>query len=258
MKALTERLVILLFLAAGAANLAAQEASPPPDSRLLPAVEAFFNGREAEASRMMEELRSQTGSSTWEDRLLQGRISLWLGRIELARGRKDKAEELLLDAAEKAATLQQGRETAGKSGKEASQVYCLEADARAEIMLIKGVAFIIRNAGKVQELAEKALELDPENPAAGVIFAQGKINAPRLFGGNRNEGLERLNRIWNRRPGGNSQPVLSKPHAFLVSIALGDALAEKEPEKAGEFYREALAWYPGSTIGRERLERLKK
>jgi tetratricopeptide (TPR) repeat protein len=217
----------------------------------------FINGRYDASTAVLDRLLSVQASDkvTSEMLLIKGSASLWKGRIALALDDEDDAESLLLSAIEAAEML---REDDG-SGEETILMssYLLEAEARAELMLFKGVAVIIKNGPLVQELAEKTLEIDPLNPEALVIYAQGRINAPRLFGGNKKEGIRVLEDLWLRRPGGRGEPEMTVPQAYRVAVSLGETMVESDSEAADRYFRSALILAPGSPRAREGLESLR-
>ena len=217
----------------------------------------FINGRYDAATAVVDRLLSDRASEgrTWATLIKNGNANLWKGRIALELGDEAGAERFLLAAIE-AAGMMREEEGRGEDPIRMSS-YLLEAEARAELMLFKGVGVIIKNGPLVQELAEKTLEIDPMNPEALVIYAQGRINAPRLFGGNRKEGIQVLEDLWSRRPGGRGAPEMTIPQAYRVAVSLGDTMAESDSEEAEQYFRSALILAPGSPRAREGLESLK-
>jgi len=213
----------------------------------------FINGRYGASEEALNRLYAGAGEGSPEAALFKGIAALWKGRIALERADESGAEIFLLEAA---AAAENFRKADGPGDTLLARAYLLEAEARAEIMLFKGVGFIIKNGSLVQELAEKTLELDPDNPEALVIYAQGRINAPRLFGGNRKEGLEVLERLWQRRPGGREGPEMSIQQAYRVAVSLGETLAKSNPREAAGYFRAALSLAPDSPRARAGLENL--
>ena len=69
---------------------------------------------------------------------------------------------------------------------------------RSRLMVYRGVGYIIANSGAINDLALKALQLEPANVVARLIVAYGKINAPALFGGNPELGIGMLNQLNTR------------------------------------------------------------
>ena len=203
-----------------------------PQDPLQPGIDAFLKGDIGEAAEFFRSAETVFSG----DPMISGRVSLWKGRILLEEGDEYGAEELLKKAAAAGEELAVSLEEGGGRKSETAEAYRLQADALAEIMLFKGVPYMIKNGGRVQELAEKALELDGDNPVAGIIFAQGRINAPRIFGGNSKEGIGILRELAGRRD-------LPEYQMYRILTALADASADKDPEGAEEFLRKAEAIY---------------
>ncbi len=214
----------------------------------------FINGRYEASEAVLNRLSARTAESEADAALRDGLVSLWKGRIALARDDEKSAEVLLLGAAAAGEALR--NDDGFAQGPFLSKAFLLEAEARAEVMLFKGVSFIIKNGSLVQELAEETLSLDPDNPEALVIYAQGRINAPRLFGGNKREGIQILEELWNRRPGGPAGLEISVPQAYRAAISLGETLSESDPPEAARYFRAALALAPESSRARDGLNAL--
>jgi hypothetical protein len=162
--------------------------------------------------------------------------TLYLNGIsEIGFGDEKKGEFYLKEAVRAASTLRSALP---------EQSYCLEAEARAQIMLIKGIPYIITNGGKVQKLAELALEINPDNAIAKLIVARSKINVPGLFGGAPKKGIEMLEEVLDQADG---NPVLSSHERFRYFLALGRGYEKiKEKEKARTAYENARVLYPGN------------
>ncbi|MBI9097922.1 MAG: hypothetical protein JEY91_05570 [Spirochaetaceae bacterium] len=131
-----------------------------------------------------------------------------------------------------------------------SEGWRLISDAGSFIMLQKGVGYIISHSSDVQKQAEKALELDSTNARAALIVAQGLMNAPRLFGGNKEKGIEMLIDL-------SRSDNLSDEDRYFILSALGDAfVAIGRTDDAIRNYRMMLSLYPGSTFIQGKLENL--
>ena len=142
---------------------------------------------------------------------------------EVQNRNNEKAEEYFSQAVRLADALEERQDF--------ERSYTLEADARAQIMRLKGVAYIIRNQGKVRNLAEKALEINPENPAARLLLAQGAINAPRIFGGAPERAVEVLSAAL-------FHTAMSPRERFWSLLTLGSAYVKlKDNTRAEEIYR---------------------
>ena len=164
-----------------------------------------------------------------------GRIAAEMGEINQARILFDAAEQLLKDAA-----------TEGES----AAIYALWADTKAQILLIRGISYVIRNSGKIRRLAQTALEIDPDNALARLVIARGKINAPRLFGGSVPKGIEMVRSVLDL-------DGLEPFELFLAHYSLAVA-SEKEGEfvLAADHLSEALELYPKNPDGLDLLDRL--
>lgn len=172
----------------------------------------------------------------------QSRILLAIGTIYFQDGKSDlslAALEASRDLAERALEMDNF-----------SEGWRIFSDAGSFIMLQKGVGYIIANSSKVQEDAEKALDLNPDNARASLIVAQGLVNAPRLFGGNKKKGLEVLESLLKRRD-------LDREDSYFIEMALGDAYetAGKE-DMARKTFESVLNTYPRNGWAQKRLEDL--
>lgn len=124
--------------------------------------------------------------------------------------------------------------------KESSEGWRIIADSGSYIMLQKGLGYIIKNSSKVQDYALKALELDNLNSRASLIDAQGLINAPKVFGGNKKKGISILEEQRKRDD-------LNREDRFFIEMALTQAYkGNKNPEAALEAINRALQIFPGN------------
>lgn len=173
----------------------------------------------------------------------------WLSTIKLMIGfvhfiNEDVDESLLF--------LEDAKELAEESLKSGgfSDGWRVLSEAGSYIMLQKGVGYIIANSGKVQEQAEKSLELDPLNSRAALIVAQGMLNAPAIFGGNKKKGIEQLESLSMR----NS---LSFEDRYFIMMALSDAYINlKRNNDAIRNYRMMLSIYPDNSYIKKKMEEL--
>jgi tetratricopeptide (TPR) repeat protein len=124
------------------------------------------------------------------------------------------------------------------STKESSEAWGLLAESGSYIMLQKGISYIISNSPKVKEYGEKAIALNPNNYRAIVIDAQGLINAPRIFGGDKKRGLENLRKL--------TEKPMEKQDKFFVLMALSQSLVQdkKTLDEGIKYAKEALKLYP--------------
>ena len=168
--------------------------------------------------------------------LLRGQILFQLEQPEESIIELEKSKVLAMDAME---------------FEETDDLWRIISDAGSIIMLQKGVGYIIANSGKVQEQAEKALEMNPDNARAGLIVAQGLMNAPALFGGNKRKGLEQLQMLSKRTD-------LSEEDRYFIMMSLSDAyILMKKNNDAIRNYRMILAFYPGNGLALSRMNDIK-
>lgn len=173
----------------------------------------------------------------------------WFSKIHLMKGfiwlRAGEEEKSITE-------LENSREMATKSMEfsEYSEGWRLLSEAGSYIMLQKGVGYIIANSGKIQEQAEKSLLIDPQNNRAAFIVAQGLMNAPRLFGGDKKKGLEELERL-------SKNFELGDESRYFIMTALSDAyVALERNDDAIRNYRMLLSQFPGSTYLEEKLREI--
>lgn len=134
--------------------------------------------------------------------------------------------------------------------KETSDSWRILADAGSYIMLQKGLTYIISHSKDVADQAEKALKLDSFNARASLIDAQGLLNAPRFFGGNKKKGLSILTDLSDREN-------ISQTELFYVLTALTDHHEkEEEWEQALSYCSKALMIFPENRKTGEKLKKL--
>jgi len=166
-------------------------------------------------------------------------IFYWKSKIVNLQGiqayrqnKKQEADVLFTESAKLA-------ESANKIG-EFSEGYGMMSEAKTQLMLLRGVLYIIQEGANTEALADKALSLDATNVRALIIKAYGRINAPAIFGGDPKKGIALLNTFI-------SKSDLSKSEAFLLhyGIALGQIkLGESKSARASIL--KALEIYPNN------------
>lgn len=164
-----------------------------------------------------------------------------LGRVALLRGtwfnildEKRRAVDVLEEAlrrAERALELE-----------EFSEGYRLLSDAHSQMMLARGVIYMIRHGDEARSAAFHALELDPSNPRAHISVAGFYLNAPPVAGGDLERGIEVLRSGVRLEEAGESE-------RFLMYLWLSDAHEELgNPGAARRYRQEARAIFPGSPL----------
>lgn len=127
---------------------------------------------------------------------------------------------------------------------ERSDYYRVLSESGSYLMLQKGIRYIIKNSKEVQSYSEKALELDSTNIKAEMIIANGLINAPKIFGGDLNKGVEILERLTN-------VSTITKEEKFNAFLALARVT------KSESYALKALAIYPNNKRAKDLLNSLK-
>ncbi|MBT3273354.1 MAG: hypothetical protein HN368_09380 [Spirochaetales bacterium] len=167
----------------------------------------------------------------------RGRVSLLRGMAHIESGNHDDAERYLDEAVEIAEEMIAGLDT--------ERGTCLKADAKGRILIIRGLPYKISHAGEVLKLAEIVLEINPENVRALLLVALRRVNAPKIFGGNPETGIEILERILSRP---DIDETVSRQDQFWCLLALGEANAKAgRNNHARTHYQNALFMYPGNS-----------
>jgi hypothetical protein len=166
-------------------------------------------------------------------------ISYMTGLAELRAGNKRRAERALVDADRIVSNLE--------IRDSRSDLLRLNSEIRAQLMLVKGLFYIISHAASVEQMALAALEIDPRDVIAAVVVAQGRVNAPPAFGGNFEEGMSMLEELISRDD-------LTPSDEFVVLTAL--VTAEQiggNNQSARRYARRALELFPRNPEMRDTL-----
>lgn len=130
--------------------------------------------------------------------------------------------------------------TYAKEIRETSDSWSVMAYAGSLIMIQKGVAYIISNSGKVNDHAKNSLSLDKNNIRGAIVFAQGLINAPMIFGGNKKEGIRVLENLLKKRE-------ISKEYSYIIYMIMAELYQKQNKiDKSLENCRYALIVYPNN------------
>lgn len=122
--------------------------------------------------------------------------------------------------------------------KETSDSWSVMAYAGSLIMIQKGITYIISNSGKVNDDAKKSLSLDKNNIRGAIVFAQGLINAPLIFGGNKKEGIRVLENLLKKRE-------INKEFSYTIYMILAELYQKQNKiNKALKNCRYAVLIYP--------------
>ncbi len=198
--------------------------------------ESFF-----EEINNLDEILEQEVSG-WENLYWQARLSLLRGQIYYEwDDKKQSIRELKTcrELAEEAISIQEN-----------SDSWRIMSEASSLIMLQKGMGYIILNFSKSRDQAEQAIELDPQNARASLVFAQFLSNAPSIAGGNIDEGIEMLQNLSYRSD-------LINEDRFFILLTLSKVLQkDKQIDAAINACREALIIFPGNLKGQNLLRSL--
>ena len=226
-------LIFLLCLAYGAIGDAPAPISIPDiidEGRNL-----YFNGEYTSASQLFTEMPDAPIFYHAVAEHFLGRIARDMGDFKRARVRLEVSEKLLSMAVAESAT---------------AEIYALWADTKSQLLLVRGISYVIRNSGKIRALAQLSLEIDPNNALATLVIARGKINAPRIFGGSVTQGVDLINSVLE-------MDHLRRFELFLAHHGLAVAF-EKEDQinLAATQISLALDLYPENPDALELLERI--
>jgi tetratricopeptide (TPR) repeat protein len=163
----------------------------------------------------------------------QAQVAYLYGFVEQGEERSKEAERRFTEGYELAESA--------LSCSEFSDGYRLLADTQAQLLMFNGMLYKMNFGPKVRELAEKALELDPDNTKAWLTLALYYKNAPAIAGGNEKTALEILHEIEKRS-------VLEPLDRFSVNMWLGISYAEnKNGLLARKYISQAQEIFPGNT-----------
>ena len=204
---------------------------------IVQALNASMNGEMEKAAQLMRRV------GNIQEPYWQARAAIMYGILAEATGNLEEAERQYTMAGDIA------RSALGLS--ETADGYAISSEAASRLMLIKGIAYIIRNAPVAERYAKKALEIDPANITAKLVFAQGKVNAPRLFGGDVDLGIEVLEDVLR----GETEPS----QRFTAYYALSLAWEKKRAaDKAVKMIENALGIFPANPEALAQKARLQK
>lgn len=209
----------------------------------------FSNNRESLDSEVNIWLNSEISNKEFIERIdklkskdnyLKALVDLYAGLAYLYEDDKENSLKRLTASQRFAKEEIKKRET--------SDLWRIVSEAGSYIMLQKGVSYIIRNSAKVNEDALKSIELNGNNNRAKLIVAQGYLNAPKLFGGDRKKGIELLKEVLE-------SPEINKEDKYFTLITLAGAFKGKKQELY--YLNEGLKIYPKNSRTLSKIEGLK-
>lgn len=164
----------------------------------------------------------------------------YLAQIEIQRGR------MVLQTEKKRARarpyFEKAMDFAQKSVDEriGSDSLRVLASAATAWMLTKGLPGIIKMAPDVKEWSDQAVAMDSQNAKAIILSAQGKINAPKIAGGNPEVAVSRLQALLQRED-------LTDVERFGALLTLSLAYSKlRKKDEAKQFCKEASFIFPNS------------
>jgi len=196
-------------------------------------------------SRLNElEVNLEQKSSDWESVYWKSRLSLIKGQILYEQGKKRASIRELQKCLSLAEESNQENER--------SDTWRTMSEANSLLMIQKGILYIIANFSLPQDQANRALELDPDNARASLVTAQFLSNAPAIAGGNLEEGLALLKRLYERDD-------LSGEDRFAVLQSLSEIYIDNDRMRDARIYcRLALNLYPGNIRCNELLSEIEE
>jgi tetratricopeptide (TPR) repeat protein len=191
----------------------------------------------------------QAKEAARESGLTRQEKDYWLSRIEYLMGR---AEQNLEHKKKAAAYYEEALEYIEEALEVApfSEGFRMKSEIISQMCMVKGVGFIISQGPKVTPLAEKALELNPENGKAIILIASSKVYPPPIYGGNPEKGIELMQKA-------NRMPDIEKDDLFNIYSGLGVAYEKLgDDEKAAYWLEKALDIYPDNVYANEEYEKI--
>jgi tetratricopeptide (TPR) repeat protein len=168
-----------------------------------------------------------------------GERSYWTARVELARAtRYNQLGEKR--AAERAAQRGLDEIEAALEGGDFSEGLRVLSDLHAQMMMAKGMFYMIRNGNAARDAAMEALEREPRNIKAQITVAGFLLNAPPMAGGDTAQGRMVLERALAQEPASANDRFLILGWLAQASHAMDDL------DAAEQYFAEALAIYPES------------
>ena len=174
----------------------------------------------------------------------------WLSRVEYMAGRAYQNAEIKESAAGHYDSALARIDEALSAG-DFSEGYRMKSEIISQMCLVKTVGFILANGLKVNEYAEKALKLNPDNGKAILILASAKVYPPPIYGGNPRKGVDLMLKA-------QPKPDMEKDDMFNVYSGLGIAYGKlKEKAKALFWMENALELYPHNKYVNDEYKKLK-
>ncbi len=165
--------------------------------------------------------------------------SYWIARVELSRAtRYNQLDEK--GAAENAAQRGLDEIDASLADGHFSDGLRVLADLHAQMMMAKGLFYMVRNGNAARDAATEALEREPRNIKAQITVASFLLNAPPMAGGDTAQGRLVLERALAQEPASMNDRFLILGWLAQASHAMDDT------DAAEQYFAEALSMYPES------------
>ncbi|MFW5694629.1 MAG: tetratricopeptide repeat protein [Alkalispirochaeta sp.] len=203
--------------------------------------------REAETLVFSEQGSTSEVRALLEDarRALQGESnralrSYWIARTHLLLATHYNQREQQGDAERQAELGFAAVEDALDRDGEFSEGLRVQADLHAQMMFARGMFYMVRFGSEARRQAMRAMELDPDNIRARITVAGFYLNAPRVAGGDPEEGVAILEQALSTNPSNESL-------SFLILGLLAQTYIDDGDESTAESYlRRAAEIYPTS------------
>lgn len=140
--------------------------------------------RQQAPARREQALAAAEGAPIAQRAFLTGQVHLLTGIHQAGLGEARTAISLFEQA------LELANEAIAR--RQRSEYFRLKAEALMQLLRLRGLAFRIGNAGAARSAADRAVELDPQNPRALIVAASYYGMTPALAGGDPPRALENL------------------------------------------------------------------
>jgi tetratricopeptide (TPR) repeat protein len=243
--------LLLLLIAVSAASLFCPRSAQAEGSNLRLAYEALRDAMYNDEPLAAVELRYNRAQEELVAAFIGPRErNLWGSRLEYMMGRACKVR----DEKERAAFHYENglaRAEAAMAGGGSSEAWRMMSENISQLCLVRDLGFILANGLKVGEYAEKALALDPTNPAAQIILAAAKVYPPAVFGGNPRVGILMMQEALD---------LGARERDDMFNIYSGIALAHSKlghKSEAKGWFEKALELYPGNRYVNEEYRKVR-
>ncbi|MDA3951933.1 MAG: hypothetical protein PF508_22180 [Spirochaeta sp.] len=169
----------------------------------------------------------------------RGLRAYWIARTYLARAIRYNQFDNSRNA-ERAATAGLQEIEVALDGDPFSEGLRVQADLHSQMMMAKGLFYMIRNGDTARDAALDALERAPRSIKAQITVAGFLLNAPPMAGGDTEQARLVLERALAQEPASRNDRFLILGWLAQASFSLDDN------DAAEQYFAEAFAIYPDS------------